>query len=64
MAGGDRIIRTQTIDGLVTPAFINNGSHYFFINLPVYADGLVNCWEMVDLALFKSAAVPARSAPR
>lgn len=48
---GDRITRTQTIDGIVTPAFIHNGNHYF-IDLEVYADGLVNCWELVDLALF------------
>lgn len=48
----DRISRTKTIDGRVTPAFIHNGS-WFFVNLQVYADGLVNCWELVDLALFR-----------
>jgi len=50
---GNRIVRTKTIDGVVTPAFIHNGPSYFFVNLPVYADGLVNCWELVDLPLFK-----------
>jgi hypothetical protein len=49
----NRIARTKTIEGLVTPAFIHNGSSYFFINLQVYADGLVNCWELVDRALFE-----------
>ena len=42
----------MVIEGVVTPAFIHNGS-YFFVNLPVYADGLVECWEMVDLPLFE-----------
>jgi hypothetical protein len=50
---GNRIVRTKAIDGVVTPAFIHNGPSYFFVNLPVYADGLVNCWELVDLPLFK-----------
>src|SRR6185369_17252051 len=48
----NRITRTKTIDGLVTPVFIHNGT-YFFTNLQVYTDGLVNCWEMVDRALFE-----------
>jgi len=48
----DHIARTQTIDGVVTPAFIHN-SGYFFVNLQVYADGLVNCWELLDLPLFR-----------
>jgi hypothetical protein len=53
LMAANRITRTKTIDGLVTPVFIHNGPSYFFINLQVYADGLVNCWELVDLALFK-----------
>jgi hypothetical protein len=47
-----RVFRKMTIDGLVTPAFIHNGS-FFLVDLPVYADGLVDCWEMVDLPLFR-----------
>ena len=42
----------MTIDGLVTPAFIHNGPTFFLVDLPVYADGLVDCWEMVDMSLF------------
>lgn len=42
----------MTIDGLVTPAFIHNGT-FFLVGLPVYADGLIDCWEMVDLPLFR-----------
>jgi hypothetical protein len=50
---GQRIERTMVIEGVVTPAFIHNGDQFFFVNLPVYADGLVECWEMVDLPLFE-----------
>ena len=46
------ISRTQIIDGFTIPAIIRNGQ-YFFIDLEIYKDGLVNCWEMVDLPLFK-----------
>lgn len=53
MMKANRVFRSKTIDGLVTPAFIHNGN-YYFINMPVFADGLVNCWEMVDLAIFRS----------
>lgn len=47
---GTRIIRTQVVEGIATPAIIHNLS-YFFVNLQVYADGLVNCWDMVDMPL-------------
>ncbi|WP_437913229.1 hypothetical protein WME73_41780 [Sorangium sp. So ce302] len=49
----DRVSRTKTIDGIVTPAFIHNGPSFFFVDLPVFADGLVDCWELLDLALFR-----------
>lgn len=49
----DRVSRTKTIDGLVTPVFIHNGPGFYFVDLPVFADGLVDCWELVDLALFR-----------
>ena len=50
-------------DGVVTPAFIHNGS-YFFVNLSVYAGGLVDCWEMVDLPLFEEKWTVDRSPGR
>jgi hypothetical protein len=49
----DRVSRTETIDGIVTPAFIHNGPSFFFVDLPVFADGLVDCWELLDLTLFR-----------
>lgn len=52
----NRISRTKVIDGVVTPAFIHN-LQFFFVNLQVYADGLVDCWELLDLKLFKQKLV-------
>jgi hypothetical protein len=49
---GDTIQHAMIIEGVVTPAVIHNSS-YFFIDLPVYANGLVDCWEMVDFPLFE-----------
>ena len=49
---GRSIQRVMTIDGVVLPAFIRNGG-YFFINLPVYADGLVDAWDLLDRQLFE-----------
>jgi hypothetical protein len=40
------------IEGVVLPAFIHNGG-YFFINLPIYADGLVDAWDLLDRPLFE-----------
>jgi hypothetical protein len=46
------ICRTKEIRGYEFPGIIHNGS-YFLTDLQVFADGLVNCWEMVDLPMFK-----------
>jgi len=46
------ISRTQTVEGLSIPGIIRN-LNYHFVNLQVYKDGLVYCWEMVDLPLFR-----------
>jgi hypothetical protein len=48
---GNQIQHTMTIQGIVTPAIIHN-SNYFFINLPVHANGLIDAWDMLDLPLF------------
>jgi len=40
------------IPGVVLPAFICN-LDYHLVNLPVYADGLIDAWDMVDLPLFE-----------
>lgn len=48
-----KIERTRTLQGRFIPGVINNGGSHFFINLEVFEDGLIDCWEMVDLELFK-----------
>jgi hypothetical protein len=48
----DRVFRTEIVDGLVTPAIIQNGG-YYLTTMPVFADGLVDCWELVDLAVLR-----------
>jgi hypothetical protein len=49
----DRVYRTRTIDGLTMPVFIHNGPTFFLHDMPIYADGLVDCWEMVDRDLLR-----------
>lgn len=43
-----RIKRQKAIEGTRNPGIIKNGQ-YYYINLDVYEDGMVNCWELVDL---------------
>ena len=49
----DRVYRTRNIDGITLPVFIHNGPTFFLHDMPVYADGLIDCWEMVDFDLFR-----------
>ena len=39
------------IRGKHLPAFIHNGG-YYLTNIAVYADGMIYCWEMVDVEGF------------
>lgn len=43
-----KISRKKTIEGTRVPGIIKNGQ-YFYINLDVYEDGMINCWELVDI---------------
>lgn len=47
-----KISRQRTIEGTQIPGIIKN-MQYFYINLDVYEDGMVNCWELVDLEKLK-----------
>ncbi|MFJ9644056.1 NADAR family protein [Streptomyces sp. NPDC004244] len=54
---GSRITH-RTADGVRIPgtwrhAFICNGGSYFLTDLFIYADGLVDCWELVTLEEFE-----------
>lgn len=46
------ITRTEVIEGFSIPGIIHN-MQYHFTDLQVYSDGLISCWEMVDLSIFK-----------
>lgn len=34
-------------------AFINNGGTYFLTEIKIYRDGMIDCWDLVDLSGFK-----------
>jgi len=46
------ITRTEILEGFSIPGIIHN-MQYHFADLQVYSDGLISCWEMVDLSMFK-----------
>lgn len=46
------ITRTEVLEGFSIPGIIRN-MQYHFTDLQVYSDGLISCWEMVDLSMFK-----------
>lgn len=47
-----KIYRTKVIAGVSIPGFIKNGTH-FFVDLDVYEDGRVDCWNFEDFEHFK-----------
>lgn len=47
-----KITRTDILEGFSIPGIILN-MQYHFTDLQIYSDGLISCWEMVDLAMFK-----------
>lgn len=47
------ITRTEVLEGYSIPGIIHN-MQYHFTDLQVYSDGLISCWEMVDLAMFRN----------
>ncbi|MDR6568822.1 DUF7638 domain-containing protein [Chitinophaga ginsengisegetis] len=47
-----KVYRQKTVEGFSIPAIIRNGS-YFFVDLDVYEDGRVNCWNFEDFEHFK-----------
>lgn len=46
------ITRTEVLEGFSIPGIIHS-MQYHFTDLQVYSDGLISCWEMVDLSMFK-----------
>ena len=47
-----RVYRQQVLEGFSVPAFIHNGT-YYFVNLEVYEDGRVECWNFEDFVSFQ-----------
>src|SRR5208283_6058290 len=48
-----RIEDGERIEGSWRHVFIRNGGTYFLTDLRVYADGMIDCWGLVDLATFR-----------
>lgn len=47
-----KITRTEILEGFSIPGIIHN-MQYHFTDLQIYSDGLISCWGMVDLPMFK-----------
>jgi hypothetical protein len=43
----------REIPGTYLRAFIHNGGMYFVTEIRIYQDGMIDCWELVDLEGFK-----------
>lgn len=46
----------DVIDGVSFPIFIKNGD-YYLSSLMVFEDGLIDCWQTLDLPLFEEALI-------
>ena len=46
------IQRKKTVEGTTVAGIINNGGSYFHIDLEIFEDGMVDAWELYDLAQF------------
>ena len=44
-----RLVDGEQIEGTTRPVFIRNGGTYFLTELRVFADGVIDCWDFVDL---------------
>ncbi|MEU7132067.1 NADAR family protein [Streptomyces sp. NPDC046261] len=47
-----RIVDGERIPGLSRPAFVRNGDHHYLVQLGIYADGMIDCWELLTLEEF------------
>ncbi|NIG55791.1 hypothetical protein [Chitinophaga sp. Cy-1792] len=47
------IFREVVVEGFSIPGFVHNGS-YYFVDIDVYADGRVECWQFEDFEHFKN----------
>lgn len=49
-----KIRRSKIVEGTSIPGIIRNGGQYFYIGVDIYEDGMINCWELVDLKGLKN----------
>ncbi|WP_449405150.1 DUF7638 domain-containing protein [Hymenobacter montanus] len=47
------VYRKQVIEGFSIPAIIHN-FRYYFVDIDVYSDGRVQCWNFEDFGYFKN----------
>src|SRR5215471_8869876 len=43
----------ERVEGSWRTAFIKNGNTYFLTDLKIYADGLIDCWGLIDFTTFQ-----------
>jgi hypothetical protein len=48
-----REVDGRRIEGTWRHVFIHNGDTFYLTDLKIYADGLIDCWGLVDLAGFR-----------
>ncbi|GLY19525.1 hypothetical protein Kisp01_65390 [Kineosporia sp. NBRC 101677] len=48
-----RTVDGERVEGTWRPAFIRNGDDHYLTDLVIYADGVVDCWDLVTLAEFE-----------
>lgn len=44
-----KVYNKRTIEGVTIPAIIHN-SGYYYIDMPIYEDGSMDCWERISLS--------------
>jgi hypothetical protein len=47
-----RIVNSEVIPGRILKSFIHNGN-YYIVDIRIYKDGIIDCWELVDIEGFK-----------
>ena len=48
-----RLVDGERIEGSWRHIFIKNGNAYFLTDLEIYADGMIDCWGLVNFATFQ-----------
>ncbi len=57
-----RTVDGERVEGTWRPAFIRNGDDHYLTDLVIYADAVVDCWELLTLAEFELKLASGRVA--